>query len=209
MRRSTAVHLTLLSAASLAMVSCSKAPPAGETVYSSTEACTQAFGSDGQAACATAFTEARATHLATAPRFPDTARCEAETGGRCEEVGKPGIISYAVPVMAGVLLGRALADGSRPVLPVYGGRAPNCPPGAQPTPECPAQRSSSTSSSGTSSRVNYWFGGTHMGSSDGSGAARAMAPSTAGANALAGPASPAVARGGLGAAGRGFASVSS
>ena len=206
MRRSATVHLTLLSAASLALVACSKAPPEGETIFSTTEACTQAFGRDGDAACTQAFTEARATHLATAPRFTDVAGCETETGGRCEEVGRPGIASYAIPVMAGVLLGRALADGSRSVLPVYGGRAPNCPPGAQPTPECPAPARSSSSGSGYR---HYWFGGRHMGSSEGVGAARALSPSATGASALARPSSPAVARGGLGSAGRGFSSASS
>ncbi len=221
MRRSASVQLTILSAASLALVACSKAPPEGETVFSTTEACMEAFGSNGQSACSTAFTEARTAHLATAPRFADAARCEAETGGRCEEVGKPGLVSYAIPVMAGVLLGRALADGSRPVLPVYGARAPNCPPSAQPastgqaTPgappaaECPPPGRSGSSTSSSGSRTHYWFGGQHMGSSDAAGSARALSPSATGTSALSGPASPSVARGGLGAAGRGFASASS
>jgi hypothetical protein len=214
MRRSATVRLTLLSAASLALVACGEdpEPPQAETLFSSEAACRQAFRGEGDAACAAAFAEASAAHLATAPRFPDQAGCEAETGGRCEVVGKPGFASYAMPAMAGVLLGRVLADGSRGVLPVYGGPPPpGCAAGQPPSAECPPRSSSSSPSSG-GGRGNYYFGSNYVGHAEAQGQARGFTPSARGSQALMATPAPApgsVARGGLGSAGRAFSSVGS
>lgn len=205
MRRSAAVRLTLLSAASVALLACGEdGPPEGETLFTNEAACREAFRNAADEECREAFRIAEANHLATAPRFPDTARCEAETGGPCEVVGRPGLASYAIPVMAGVLLGRAAsAGGPRNVLPVYGGRPPaQCTPqpGGPPPPgppECPR-------TGGTTSR-SYFFGGNYVGSTDAQGRTRAFTPSARGSQALAPrPSTGTTARGGVGATGRSF-----
>lgn len=201
MRRSAAVRLTLLSAASVALLACGEdGPPEGETLFANEAACREAFRNAADAECREAFRLAEAQHLATAPRFPDTARCEAETGGPCETVGRPGLAAYAIPVMAGVLLGRAAAGGGpRNVLPVYGGRPPaQCAPGAPPSPECPPRSSSGGARA-------FYFGGNYVGSADGQARTRAFTPSARGTQALAPrPSSGTTARGGIGATGRSF-----
>lgn len=210
MRRSATIRLTLLSAASLAMAGCGGDPTTEDTIFGTEAACIRAYGSDGEAACRESFAAAAAEHRATAPRFTDMAACEAETGGRCETVaGKPGLAATIVPVMAGVLIGRALADASRPVMPVYGGR-PGCPPGAAPTPECQSRSGSSASGSGSGVRTSWSYAGQPVATTDGTGDARRATTTAAGAATLArvGTAGT-VTRGGLGSAGRAFASAGS
>ena len=205
MRKTTAIRLTLLSAASLALAGCGDDPASQDTVFGTEAACIRAHGSDGEAACRESFRAAEAEHQATAPRFADVAACEAETGGRCETpAARPGLATYIVPAMAGVLIGRALSDGSRPVMPVYGGR-PGCPPGAAPTPEC-QQRAGSTRGSG----VGWYYAGRLIGNSGRSGEASRVSTTPAGAATMAQVGTTGtVTRGGLGSAGRGFASASS
>ena len=203
MRKTTAIRLTLLSAASLALVGCGDDATGQDTMFATEAACVQAYGSDGERACAESFRAAATEHLATAPHFADMAACEAETGGRCETAApKPGLATYVVPAMAGVLIGRALADSSRPVMPVYGGR-PGCAPGASATPEC-QQRTNS------GNRFSWFYAGSQIGSSDATGDARRVNTTPQGAATLSRVGTNgAVARGGLGAAGRGFASAAS
>ena len=203
MRKTTAIRLTLLSAASLALAGCGDDAMSQDTMFANEAACIQAYGADGAAACRASFSAATAEHQATAPRFADVAACETETGGRCEATGlKPGIASTIIPVMAGVLIGRALADNSRPVMPLYGGR-PGCGPGAPGTPEC-QQRTSS------GSRFSWFYAGSQVGSSDATGDTRRVSTNAQGAGTLARVGTTgSISRGGLGAAGRGFSSVAS
>ena len=207
MRKTTAIRLTLLSAASLAIVGCGEDRTAQDTVFANEAACIRAYGSDGEAACRESFRAATAEHEVTAPRFTDMAACETETGGRCETTRpRPGVASYVVPALAGVLIGRALTDNSRPVMPVYGGR-PGCPPGAPATPECQQQR---TDSSSSGSSTSWFYAGRNIGSSDTAGEARRVNTTPAGAATMAQVGtSGTVTRGGLGSAGRGFASATS
>lgn len=214
MRRTAAIHLTMLSAASLALVACGEDATNADTMFTSEAACVTAYGSEGASACQSAFSAARAEHQVSAPRFPDQARCQEETGGACEIQTRPGLASYAIPVMAGVLIGRTLADfGTRPVMPLYGGGTPACAPGAT-TPECRQGGSgsgSSTSSSSGGRGFHWYYAGSHVGSTaSATGDARGFTASPAGSQAMARVASaPSISRGGLGAAGRGFASVGS
>ncbi len=208
MRKTTAIHLTLLSAASLAMVGCGDDRTSQDTMFADEAACIQAYGSDGEAACRETFRAAAAEHQATAPRFADVAACESQTGGTCQvaEGPKPGMASVILPVMAGVLIGRALSDNSRPVMPLYGGR-PGCPPGAPATPECQPRSSSSGTSGG---RFSWYYAGSQVGTSDTSGGASRVSTNPQGAATLARVGTTGtVSRGGLGSAGRGFASASS
>jgi len=78
--------------------------------------------------------------------------------------------------MAGVMIGRALSDGTRGALPVYAGAPPSvCQPGMPAIPGCPPPSSSSgASSSTTGSRgggsSRYWYSGNNFaGSSQGDG----------------------------------------
>ena len=203
MRKTRAIRLTLLSAASLALVGCGDDATNADTMFATEAACIQAYGSDGEAACRESFRAAAAEHEATAPRFADVAACEAETGGRCEATGpRPGTASTIVPLMAGVLIGRALADRSRPVVPVYGG-APGCLPGVPAAPGCQPPGSSG-------SRSSWYYAGRQVGTSDAAGVARRVTTTAAGAATLPGVGTGGVvSRGGLGAAGRGFSAASS
>lgn len=232
MRRTAAIRLTLLSAASLAMVGCDDGPRTEvfEHVVTTEAACRATFGSEARDACSAAFTEAEDEHLASAPRFADTAQCEAETASQCRTITTPTLASYAIPVMTGVLIGRAIGGGPRGLLPVYGGQglsplgapssqalAPGCPPGSA-APEC--QQRSGNSGSGTSSSssggagfrgASYAYAGREVATGSASTAsARAVTPTVQGTQALTRVANTSsIARGGLGSAGRGFGSASS
>jgi len=215
MRRTAAIRLTLLSAASLALVSCGEDATESDTMFAHEAACMAAYGDDGRRACAEAFSSARADHQVTAPRFPTQSTCETETGGNCEMAGKPGAPSYAIPVLAGVLIGRALAGGGgRAVMPLYAGGAPmtpGCAPGSM-APECRQSSNTSSSSSSSGGRGAHWhYAGNHVGSTAGAaGDRRSFTASPTGTQAMTRMAStPTVSRGGLGAAGRSFSSVSS
>ena len=206
MRKTTAIRLTLLSAASLALAGCGDDATSQDTMFATEAACIQAYGSDDEAACRESFRAAAAEHEATAPRFADVAACEVQTGGTCANAApRPGLAGYVIPAMAGVLIGRALADNSRPVMPVYGGR-PGCPPGAPATPECQLR-----SGSGSAGRGFSWFyAGSQVGSSDAAGGASRVNTNPQGAATLARVGTTGtISRGGLGSAGRGFASAGS
>ncbi|RVT95567.1 DUF1190 domain-containing protein [Rhodovarius crocodyli] len=215
MRRSTAVTITLLSTAAIALVWCGDGPtpPEGDTLFTSEDACRASFGSDDTAACRDAFADARQRHEATAPRFTERAICENQTGGECTTVSQPNGTSLFIPVMAGVLIGRVLASGGpRSVMPLYAGAQANCPPGIQPLPPgCAAPRPTSSSTSG--GRGFYYSGSSYMGDSDRTGATRSFNASTTGSTVLARggsySGSSSIARGGLGSTGRGFSSSSS
>ena len=188
MRRSTTITLTLLAGAGLGLAYCSNNDPDTEGVLESQAACVERLGSDAATECADVFEAARLNHAATAPRFDSPEACRTATGTECTPLnaeprpaGAPWASTAAsifIPAMAGVMIGRALSDGTRGATPVYAGAAPPpCPPGMPGPPGClPASSSSSTSSSTSSSSSasgrRYWYSGnSYAGSSDGDGRA--------------------------------------
>lgn len=73
--------------------------------------------------CDEAFAQARAAQEREAPRFASIADCEAEFGaGRCQPGSNvaPSMSNSFVPLMAGVMIGRALSGGGSPAYqPLY------------------------------------------------------------------------------------------
>lgn len=194
MRRSTTITLTLLAGAGLGLAYCNGGgEPDTEGVLETQAACVGRLGAEAVSECEDVFQSARATHAATAPRFDSADACRAATGTDCTPLSgepRPAGAPWAsasgvfIPVMAGVMIGRLLADGTRGATPVYaGGLPPGCLPGT-PGPNCPPPTSSSTSSSSSSSSSSgssrrYWYsGGSYAGSSDGAGRA-GFRPATA------------------------------
>jgi len=130
------------------------------------------------------FRSARRTHAETAPHFASAEECRAATGAECTPLdtgtaaiasGTPWASTAAsvfIPTMAGVMIGRALSDGSRGAMPVYaGGLPPACQPGMPAIPGCPPPSSSSGSGSTGGRSSHYWYsGGSYAGSSQDDGA---------------------------------------
>lgn len=183
MRRSATITLTLLAGAGLGLAYCHNEPDT-DGVLESEAACVARLGDDAGSECADVFQSARRTHAATAPRFGSAEECRAATGADCtvldtvNAVAAPGApwasaaASVFIPTMAGVMIGRALSDGTRGALPVYaGGLPPACQPGMPAIPGCPPPSSGSGSGSGTSGRSSrYWYsGGSYAGSSQDGG----------------------------------------
>ena len=175
MRRSRAITLTLLAGAGLAMAACDSEPDA-EGVLESQSACIERLGSAAMQECDGVFRSARLTHAATAPRYPSREACREATGSDCADLaneprgsgGTPWAgtaASVFIPAMAGVMIGRALSDGSRGAMPVYAGAPPPntaCPPEMQGQPGCPPRSSSSSGSGGSgggSGGRRYWYSG--------------------------------------------------
>ncbi len=177
MRRSTIVTLTLLAGSGVAFYALSGGEPdvdATDTLVEDEAACIARFGPGTEADCRATLAQARSQHLQTAPRFESLAACAEATGAACETVASPnppgkvlapGLASVAVPVMAGVLMGRLWDNGQgRMTTPVYAGRMPaECGPGMAPgAAGCqPARSGSSTGSGGR----YYYSGRTYAGSS--------------------------------------------
>jgi uncharacterized protein YgiB involved in biofilm formation len=196
MRRSATVTLTLLAGAGLSLAYCSGDPDA-EGVLETQAACTDRLGGDAAAECAEVFQSARVTHAATAPRFDSAEACRAAIGTDCtplENEPRAAGVPWAsaagsvfIPAMAGVMIGRALADGTRGATPVYaGGVPPACLPGTPGVSGCPPASSSGSASSGgsaTGGGRRYWYSGSAFaGSSQDEGQAgfRRASPSTGG-----------------------------
>ncbi|MFC0410025.1 DUF1190 domain-containing protein [Roseomonas elaeocarpi] len=189
MRRSTTITLTLLAGAGLGLAYCNRDPDT-EGVLETQAACVDRLGDEAASECAEVFRSARLSHAATAPRFSSAEACRAATGSDCAPLGaepsqaddvpgaspwtapgaSPGAATAAstfIPVMAGVMIGRALSDGTRGATPVYAGAAPPaCPPGTQGGAGCTASSSGSGGAGGGGRR--YWYSGnSYAGSSDG------------------------------------------
>ena len=227
MRRSSSVRLTILAGASLSLAACGDGQPppgSGDTFVATRAACTEIFGQDASESCRSAFRQAEEQHIRSAPRFASMEQCRTETGSACQTAGWPGVGEWVIPVMGGVLLGRAISGdgGMRGVLPVYGGRPPTqCPEGMVPDQnnDCAQQRAGHTSGG----YRHYWSGGTYVGGGSyapgaphapvnlSRGGSGSLAQSLSGASGRSGSVSvPArsVSRGGLGSTGRGFSSGS-
>ena len=185
MHRSTTITLTLLAGAGLGLVYCHNEQDA-DGVLESEAACVARLGDDASSECADVFQSAREDHARTAPRFSSAEDCRAATGADCMALDASGTsrtpdtpwastaASVFIPVMAGVMIGRALSDGTRGALPVYAGAPPPaCQPGLPAIPGClPPSSSPGTSSSSTGSRGSgssrYWYSGNNFaGSSQG------------------------------------------
>jgi len=196
MRRSAAVTLTLLAGAGLSLAYCS-GDPDPEGVLETEAACVDRLGDDAATECAEVFQSARVAHAATAPRFDSAEACQAAIGTDCTPLDREPRASGAplasaagsvfIPAMAGVMIGRALADGTRGATPVYaGGVPPACLPGVPGAPGCPPAPSSGLGGSGSSAAGagrRYWYsGGAFAGSSEGEGRAgfRRGSPSAGG-----------------------------
>lgn len=234
MRRSTVVTLTLLAAAGAGgAIYAFSGDDVDSTDYVVTDeaSCITRYGPNAQAECAQTFRQAQQQHLATAPRYATVEECREATGNECETTpaNRPGDktlltagavgAAVAVPVLAGVLIGRMMDNGQgRVTTPVYAGQPPGAcpPPGQQPQPAGCTPRSSSSSSSG--GRF-YYFGTTYAGSTNdqvarGRSAAFTASPDMArtistGSGATMGRMGGAtIARGGFGASARGFSSSS-
>ncbi len=211
MRRSGSVVLTLLAVT--ALTACDSKEDT-DVAVPNVGACMERFGSSSAAECENAFAAARQSHVATAPQFPSVEACREQTGGDCQiaptttRAADGSLVStaagVAIPVMAGVLIGKVLSDGMRPTMPLYAGRSPqDCPPGSPPGACAPAQR---TGGGGGSGFVSYYSGGSYAGQSQGpmGRTGSAFTPSAATSTSLANTARTSVTRGGLGASARGF-----
>ncbi|MBS7810722.1 DUF1190 domain-containing protein [Roseococcus pinisoli] len=228
MRRSRTVTLTILAASAVALQACGEDVDSTDFVVADVQACVERYGSSAQTECEQAFQQAQRQHATSAPRFATAEQCREATGEACETTvaeqpslgdklqmgeGSRGS-SLFMPALAGVMIGRMMADGrGRVTSPVYAGLPPGqCPPGAPASAAC----SPRTSSSGRF----YYTGSSYAGSTSGavgrgSSAAFTASPdmartiSTGGgawSGARAAPAS--IARGGFGASARGFSASS-
>lgn len=236
MRRSTVVTLTILAAASGAAVYAFSGSDVDSTDYVVTDeaACMARYGSDAQADCDQTFRQARQQHLASAPHYATVEECRGATGGECETTpasrptdktlltaGAVGA-AVAVPVLAGVLVGRMMDNGAgRVTTPLYAGLPPGAcpPPGQQPQPAGCTPRSSGSSSSSSGARFYYsgtsYAGTTGSAVSRGSSAAFTASPDMArtistgsGSSAMGRVSTASVSRGGFGASARGYSSSS-
>ncbi|UPY34926.1 DUF1190 domain-containing protein [Sediminicoccus sp. KRV36] len=220
MRRSRHIRLTLLAASAIALQACGgEDVDAVDVVVPDLSACVERFGAEAQADCERSFAEGQARHALTAPRFASIEACREATGSACEvtpanrpsdkALAAAGLTSVAIPVMAGLMIGRMLEGGAgRVSAPLYAGRPPpQCQPG-QPAQNCTTATSSSGSSSG--SRF-YYSGSSYAGSAPERRGAATFAPSAAMASTIASPragAGTSIARGGFGASARGYSSSS-
>ena len=192
MRRSRTIRLTLLAASAVALQACGEDVDAVDVVVADTAACIERFGAEAQADCDRAMADAQAQHLRTAPRFASVEACRETTGGDCQVT--PATLpsdkallgtaaGIAIPVMAGVLIGRMMENG-RTSMPLYAGRPPGeCPPGAPPAAGCTPPRSGSSSSS-SGSRF-FYSGSSYAGSASPGRGAATFTPSAATASSLA------------------------
>lgn len=229
MRRSRTVSLTLLAASAVALQACGDDTDTTDFVVTDVASCVARYGAEAQAECEATFRQAQQQHLAAAPHFATVEACREATGNDCETTpanrpeDKPLLTTgalgtaVAIPVLAGVLVGRMMDNGAgRVTTPLYAGRPPGeCPPGSPPQAAGCAPRSSSSSSSSGSGGRFYYSGTSYAGTtsntvSRGSSAAFTASPDMArtistGSGATMGRSgAAAVSRGGFGASARGY-----
>lgn len=223
MRRSHTVRLTLLAASAVALQACGDDVDTTDFVVTDVASCVARYGAGAQAECEQTWLQAQQQHLASAPHYATVEQCREATGGDCETTpanrpsDKPllgsGAGSVAMPLLAGVMIGRMMDNGAgRVTTPLYAGRPPGeCAPGVQ-TPGCTPRGSSSSSSGGRF----YYSGGSYAGTTGGAvarGSSTAFTPSSdmartistgSGGSAMGRAGSPSIARGGFGASARGY-----
>lgn len=224
MRRSRTIRLTLLAATAMALQACGgEDVDAVDVVIPDLAACIERFGDAADTECRRTMREAQEQHVQTAPRFASLEACRDATGSACETTvaNRPGdkallgttAAAIAIPVLAGVMVGRMMQDGSgRVTAPLYAGRPPGeCPPGTppgQPPNSCPSTRTSSSSAS-TGGR-SFYSGTTYAGAAPVRQGAAAFTPSPVMAATIAAPRAggATVSRGGFGASARGYSASS-
>ncbi|TCH96670.1 DUF1190 domain-containing protein [Roseococcus sp. SYP-B2431] len=229
MRRSHTVRLTLLAASAVALQACGDDVDTTDFVVTDVASCVARYGSEARAECEQTLGQAQQQHMASAPHYATVEECREATGGDCETTpaNRPsdktllgaGGGSVAIPLLAGVMIGRMMDNGAgRVTTPLYAGRPPGeCPPGAAAqAPGCTPRSSSSSSSGG-----RYYYSGTsYAGATTGAvsrGGSAAFTPSPdmartistgAGSAAIGRAGTGSVARGGFGASARGYSSGS-
>ena len=223
MRRSRTIRLTLLAGSAILLQACGgEDVDSVDVVIPDLAACVGRFGVEAQSDCEQTMANAQLAHVRSAPRFADLAACREATGSDCEEAPAnrasdkalvpPTTGSIAIPILAGVLVGRMIGSGAgRVTTPLYAGRPPGeCLPGQQ-TGLTGCAPASSRSGGGTGGRY-FYSGGSFAGSTAaGQRGAAAFTPSPAMATTLASPrigGTTSIARGGFGASARGFGSSS-
>ena len=204
MRRSVKITLALLATGAGGVLTLRSCSDDAELFAADEAACTKGLAGrdDAADACGAMFRQAAVDHARTAPRFADRAACEEATGGSCApldvagtatapggtpaDAGAPAVAQAFIPVMAGVMIGRALAPAGG-FLPVYGGRDPCLLAGR---PDCGAAGGTaggSTTASNTGSNTgtggttgsgaraagrSFWYSGTsYVGNSAAAGSA--------------------------------------
>jgi uncharacterized protein YgiB involved in biofilm formation len=117
--RSRAVPTVLMGMAALALSACEEDPAVQARAFPDVASCLdQADEADAPFTaqdCETAFAEAQAAHLESAPRYEDEALCEEQHGGDCIAEARPGGPVF-LPILSGYLLGRALSGGGGSLL---------------------------------------------------------------------------------------------
>jgi len=222
MRRSRTIRLTLLAGSAVLLHACGgEDVDSVDVVIPDLAACVAHFGAGAQADCERTMASAQQEHTRSAPRFADLAACREATGSDCEEapanrasdtaLAPPTTGSIAIPILAGVLVGRMMGNGAgRVTTPLYAGRAPrDCLPG-QSAGLSNCAPAGSRSGGGTGGRC-FYSGSSYAGSTAGQRGAAAFTPSPAMATTLASPrigGTTSIARGGFGASARGFGSSS-
>lgn len=192
-KRSRTVSLVLLVGAGAAAWGLSRIDPSQREedalVYPTEEGCAAGHVRSVDE-CRDAFLEARDLYPRIAPRYATSAECEAHHGaGGCLAGGtlSPEAAGWFVPVMAGVMMGRTLAQGL-PVQPLF--------------PHRPEERQAASGGAGgycTSSGGRVWA------SSGGSGTTARVSSAVARSR----DTSARVVRGGLGGTGRAVAASAS
>lgn len=133
-KRSKSVAIALLGAAAFGLSAC-KEQETDARAFPDVQSCKAAARENdfffSEADCDTAFAEAQATHLETAPRYESLELCEAEHGaGACG--GDPAVQAQGgggfsfLPLLAGYMLGSMLGGGrgvmSQPLVKTGEGR---------------------------------------------------------------------------------------
>lgn len=215
MRRSRSIRLTLLAASAITLQACGEDVDTTDVVVPDLAACVERFGAAAEADCRATMADAAARHAATAPRYSSVQACREATGGECQEAAASlasdealagGGGSVIIPVMAGVLIGRMMANGAgRMTTSLHAGRPPGeCGPGE--AANCAPR--GSTSSSGTR---HYYSGNTYAGTAPERRGAAAFTPSAAMAASIMGgraAGAASIRRGGFGASARGYSASS-
>jgi uncharacterized protein YgiB involved in biofilm formation len=135
-KRSKTVALTILGAAAFTLAGCQE-DTVDAAAYPDLQSCTNAAQNGGQFTvqdCDTAFAEAKALHVESAPRYDSLAVCEEQHGAEaCSSEAtatQGGSGSIFMPLLAGYLIGnmlggRAGAAASQPLYKTADGKYTN------------------------------------------------------------------------------------
>jgi uncharacterized protein YgiB involved in biofilm formation len=118
-RRSAAIGLSALTLTG-GLVACDQAKDTPMKVYASAQDC-QTAGTEWNT-CNTAYQQASAEHLKSAPRYQTREECLKQTDGDCSEISDRGSTPMFMPLMAGFMMGQMLSGPRYVSHPIYGGR---------------------------------------------------------------------------------------